>query len=52
MCQDRVMQLEAFVILASDHAGYWFAGVLTVVASLIVVIVMLASAGTDNGGKG
>ena len=52
MCQDRVMHLQALAILAIDHAGYWFAGVLTVVASLIVVIVMLATAKTDNGDEG
>lgn len=43
------MQFDALTVLAIDHAAYWFAGVLTVAASLIVVIVMLMTSGTDDG---
>lgn len=37
------------MILATDTATYWFAGILTVAASLIVVVVMLVASRADNG---
>lgn len=49
MCQDRVMQLVLWpMVLATDAGAYWFAGILTVAASLIVVVVMLAASRADN----
>ena len=35
--------------MAADASAYWFAGVLTVAASLIVVVVMLVASRIDNG---
>ena len=49
MCQDHTMNLEGLVVLAADHSSYWLAGVLTVIASLVVVAVMLISSHNDNG---
>lgn len=43
------MQFDALAALATvDHNDYWFAGILTVVASLIVVIVMLVTSRTED----
>lgn len=49
MCQDRVMQLGMSAVIAADAAAYWFAGVLTVAASVIVVVAMLIASRADNG---
>lgn len=49
MCQDRTMQVEAYTTLGANGSPYLFAGVLTVIASLIVVVVMLITSRTDNG---
>lgn len=43
------MHLGTSTVFVADAAAYWFAGILTVVASLIVVVVMLAASRTDNG---
>lgn len=43
------MQLEALGVLATDGAAYWFAGTLTVIASLIVIVVMLVTSRTEDG---
>lgn len=43
------MHLAAQYVLAIDHAPYLFAGILTIAASLIVVIVMLVTSRAHNG---
>lgn len=49
MCHDREdMSVVASAIVAVD-AAYWFAGLLTLVASAIVIVVMLmTSRGEDD----
>lgn len=42
------MQPGMSMVLAADAAAYWFAGILTVAASLIVVAVMLIASRADN----
>jgi hypothetical protein len=37
------------MVIAADASTYWFAGLLTVAASLIVVVVMLIASRADNG---
>lgn len=37
------------VVMGADASAYWFAGILTVAASVIVVVVMLIASRIDNG---
>lgn len=36
------------MVIAADASAYWFAGILTVAASLIVVVVMSIASRIDN----
>lgn len=48
MCHDHPMSLEVPALVAVDAGAYWLAGLLTVAASAIVVIVMLATSRIDE----
>ena len=48
MCQDQTMQLEGLIFLGTTGGSYWVAGVLTVLASSIVVSVMLLTSRADD----
>lgn len=48
VCQDQTMQLGVVLFLGVDAAAYWFAGILTVAASLVVVVVMLATSRAED----
>lgn len=48
VCQDQTMQLGVVFFLGFDAAAYWFAGILTVAASLVVVVVMLATSRAED----
>ena len=49
MCQDLAMSIAGQAVIIADTSGaYWFAGVLTLTAALIVMIVMLSESRADK----
>lgn len=43
LCRNALLVALSSVVLADDVRAYWFAGLLTVIAAVVVMVVMLAT---------